>query len=518
MNSSFGHDHAHHVRKLVDTVPSMLAYWDRHLRCRFANRAYITWFGVDPDDLIGRSLHDLLGPALFALNEPYIKGVLEGTQQVFERIVPGPDGTKRHSLASYIPDIVDGEVNGFVAHVTDITPLKETEAALRAEVARREFALKQLRERTDRLLQAERLGGVGSWEWEVEPDITTWSAELYRIFGRDPGRLPPTFAEHPTLYTYDSWARLQAAVSLALSAGLPYELELEYVRKDGQSGWLEARGEAVRGELGNIIKLRGTVHEVTVRHQAEVARTQTLAADAASRNKTELMSRVSHELKTPLNAVLGFSHLLERDASLNHKQHRWANSMTTAGKHMLKLVEELLDMSAAEAGRIELDSLDFDPAPIVGVSILHLSGTALTSGIALHGLDAACEPVLVRGDAGRFKQVMDNLLSNAVKYTAAGGSVCVTRSVLDSEVEIAVQDTGQGLTAGEVDRLFKPFERLGKELTAIPGTGLGLALSKTLVELMGGRIRVESVPSQGSIFTVSLPRGVGANLNLTPDL
>lgn len=133
MSTDFSADANYHMRLLVDRVPSMLAYWDRDLRCRFANRAYERWFGVDPDRLLGTPMRDLLGPQLFAMNETHIRAALAGQPQVFERIVPGPGGVQRHSLAEYIPDLVDGEVRGFLVQVTEVTQLKETQAALHRE-------------------------------------------------------------------------------------------------------------------------------------------------------------------------------------------------------------------------------------------------------------------------------------------------------------------------------------------------------------------------------------------------
>ena len=122
-----------YMRLLIDGVPTMLGYWDPDLRCRFANRAYETWFGVNPDQLIGTTAQDLLGPALFALNEPLMRKALAGERQIFERVVPGPDGVHRPSLAEYIPHVVDGEVVGFLVQVTNVTELKETRAALQRE-------------------------------------------------------------------------------------------------------------------------------------------------------------------------------------------------------------------------------------------------------------------------------------------------------------------------------------------------------------------------------------------------
>jgi two-component system OmpR family sensor kinase len=132
------HDVNFHMRLVVDRVPSMLAYWDSEMRCRFANRAYETWFGVKPEGLIGTSIRDLLGPRLYAMNEPHILAALRGQEQVFERVVPGPDGVRRHSLAHYIPDVVDGRVAGFLVQVTEVTKLKEAQAALLHEQALRQ--------------------------------------------------------------------------------------------------------------------------------------------------------------------------------------------------------------------------------------------------------------------------------------------------------------------------------------------------------------------------------------------
>ena len=151
-------DAQHHMRLLVDQVPSMLAYWDSQLMCRFANQAYERWFGVCREKLLGTSIRDLLGPELFAKNEPYIRGALAGKRQIFERIVPGPGGVQRNSLAEYIPHIVDGVVHGFMVQVTELTELKQIQEALRREQDQRAQIEKHaaevealLRERTEML-------------------------------------------------------------------------------------------------------------------------------------------------------------------------------------------------------------------------------------------------------------------------------------------------------------------------------------------------------------------------------
>ncbi len=148
-------DRADALRRLVDHVPSMLAYWDGELRCRFANRAYETWFGADPDRLVGTSMRDLLGPSLFALNEPFALAALRGEEQTFERVVPGPDGIDRHSLANYRPDIIDGQVAGFIVSVTEVTQLKQTEANLRSAIGSLEDEIRRRRTIEDRLIDVQ---------------------------------------------------------------------------------------------------------------------------------------------------------------------------------------------------------------------------------------------------------------------------------------------------------------------------------------------------------------------------
>ncbi len=169
-------DSGYHMRLLVDRVPSMLAYWDSGLHCRFANRAYEKWFGVDPDRLVGTSIRDLLGPELFAMNEAHIRGALAGERQVFERIVPGPDGVQRHSLAEYIPDVVDGAVRGFLVQVTEVTQLRETQAALQLEMQLRQ----QIEEHAAALgaLLQERTEMVDVLAHEVRQPLNNASAAL----------------------------------------------------------------------------------------------------------------------------------------------------------------------------------------------------------------------------------------------------------------------------------------------------------------------------------------------------
>jgi PAS domain S-box-containing protein len=256
------------MRRVLDGAQSMLGYWDSDLRCQFANKAYERWFEVDAQGLVGASMADLLGPTRFALNEPHIRAALGGEKRTVEMEIPSTNGLPRHGLVHYIPDWVNGQVMGFVVQITDVTSLKETKAALNAAAAERERANERLRTSEAALRQAQRLGQIGSWRWEIAPDITTWSEELYRIFGRDPSSLPPSYAVHGQLYTLQSWSVLQSAVTRTLDTGEPFAVELEYVRSDGTTGWNEGRGAVERDEHGAIVALHGTSQEISLRRAA----------------------------------------------------------------------------------------------------------------------------------------------------------------------------------------------------------------------------------------------------------
>ncbi|HET7525592.1 MAG TPA: ATP-binding protein [Burkholderiaceae bacterium] len=495
------------VQRLVELVPSMLAYWDRDLRCRFANRAYKDWFGIDPDGLVGRSIVDVLGRELYALNERHIEAALRGEQQVFERAIPGPSGIERQSLATYIPDVVDGKVVGFVAHVTEVTQLKQTEEQLRSEIQQRERAYELLRRSESALREAQRLGRTGSWEWDADTDTMVWSDEIFRIYGRDPALPPPRYAELQSLYTADSWARLFERVSQAVDSGEPFEIEVEYLRPGGGTGWVEARGEAVRDAAGRIERVRGTVHEITPRRQMEQARVALQVAEAANRNKTTLLSRVSHDLRTPLNAILGVAQLLLGDPALSAKHRGLAELVHDSGRHMLDLVDEFLDLAAAEAGQIVIRSVELDLLPLLRDSLSQAAPSAREQGVELVGPPADAAPIPMQSDPKRLKQAIDNIVSNAIKYSRSGGVVSVSVADRGSTVEVTVRDTGIGMSEAQMRNLFVAFERLGLERSAIHGSGLGLAFTKRIVELMGGSIRVQSREGEGSVFTVQWPTG-----------
>jgi len=273
-----------------------------------------------------------------------------------------------------------------------------------------------------------------------------------------------------------------------------------YVDAAGGIHWMEWNAEF---DPSNGV-VYGIARDVTVRRDADDAlRAAQAEAERANRAKTEFLSRMSHELRTPLNSILGFSELLLLD-DLTAEQLENVGYVARAGHHLLDLINEVLDISRIESGQMTIS-----PEPIA-VGDLIDEATALVGplgsahGIVLDATDAVCA-AHVLADRQRLKQVLLNLLANAVKYNREGGTVTVSCATVAGErLRIAVRDTGYGIPPERLDRLFAPFDRLGAELGSIEGTGMGLALSKGLVEAMGGRIEVESTVDVGSTFSIEL--------------
>ncbi len=231
-------------------------------------------------------------------------------------------------------------------------------------------------------------------------------------------------------------------------------------------------------------------------------------AERANRAKSEFLSRMSHELRTPLNAILGFGQLLEIDPRIAGKEHDWVLEIGKGGRHLLELINEVLDLARVESGQFSVSLEPVALLPLVQECLAMLRPQAQARHIALPEAARRCD-VQVQADRTRLKQVLLNLLSNAIKYNREAGSVGIGCEADEGGVRIQIDDSGAGLTPEQQARLFVPFERLDADQKHIEGTGIGLALSKRLVELMGGQIGVDSQPGQGSRFWVRLPAAQG---------
>src|SRR5262245_47938746 len=229
--------------------------------------------------------------------------------------------------------------------------------------------------------------------------------------------------------------------------------------------------------------------------------------EAANRHKSEFLANMSHELRTPLTAIIGFSEVLldKIFGELNEKQDDYIGDIVSSGRHLLSLINDILDLSKVEAGRMELDVTRFDLPTAIENALILIRERATRHGIKVeHKIDERLDEVV--GDERKFKQILLNLLSNAVKFTPEGGSIGVSAALTKEAVEVAVSDTGIGIAPENQETIFEEFRQVGTDASKKrEGTGLGLTLTKKFVELHGGTIRVESTLGKGSTFTFTLP-------------
>jgi signal transduction histidine kinase len=228
--------------------------------------------------------------------------------------------------------------------------------------------------------------------------------------------------------------------------------------------------------------------------------------ETASRHKSEFLANMSHELRTPLNAIIGFSEVLSEQmfGAINDKQAEYLKDILDSGRHLLSLINDILDLSKIEAGRMELEPSEFDLPATIENSLILVRERANRHGITLaHSIDERLGTI--RADERKVKQVLLNLLSNALKFTPEGGRIDVRAKLQNGAAEVSVTDTGIGIAPEDQAKVFEEFRQVGTASKKIEGTGLGLAISRKFIELHGGTIGVTSEPGVGSTFAFTLP-------------
>jgi len=296
------------------------------------------------------------------------------------------------------------------------------------------------------------------------------------------------------------------ALAFKASRGIEDSYELTYIRKDGSRFPAIVSITALRDDYGDILGYLLIGADNSVRKQVELELHKAMAvAEKANLAKSDFLSSMSHELRTPLSAILGFAQLMESGSPLpTPSQKRSIDQILQAGWYLLELINEILDLALIESGKLSLS-----PEPISLAEVMHECQDMIEPQAQKRGIRVTFPQFeiryFVKADRTRVKQVLINLLSNAVKYNKVGGTVVVDCTTSTAErIRISVKDTGEGLTPDKLTQLFQPFNRLGKEAGIEEGTGIGLMMSKRLVELMGGVIGVKSTVGVGSVFWIEL--------------
>ena len=380
------------------------------------------------------------------------------------------------------------------------------------DISSQHQAQRRIGDLTERLDVANDAGGIGVWDWDLTRDTLFFDARMCTLLGLQQSPVADLRGTLLGRLLPEDAARFEAALQRSVQQHEPLSVEVRLAGGDpAAERWLHLAGRAQFDGASQAVRLVGCAWDSSAEHDAARLTAAKESAEFASRSKSAFLSRMSHELRTPLNAILGFSQLMRMEAEAGDlvlKPHRVV-LIETAARHLLDLVNEVLDVSRVESGQLEVRLLRFDLRDAVRECLPLVLGQAQATGIEVVDGTAGGPPLWVLGDRLRLKEVLINLLSNAVKYNVPHGRVSVTALGDGAHVEIVVADTGQGLDTQQLAGLFEPFNRLGAESTKVEGSGMGLFVSKRFVELMGGSIAATSVPGAGSRFTVRLNAPAG---------
>jgi PAS domain S-box-containing protein len=483
-------------RQLFDDAPiGMAVVALDNERFKQVNGRLAEMVGYSEQELMRRTPVDITHPDDLAETQRLVRAMLHGTDRccVEKRYLRKDGGILWATRTACIIRDKNGNPRDFLIMVEDITERKRAEEAIREGQRKLQAALE-----TNQLIMDNSQDVIctidesGRFITVNEASEALWGFSPRELIGRRYMELV-----HP-----DDHAATEKAAGEILVSGRLADFVNRYIRKDGSvvSVLWSATWAAKKKMLFCV------AHDITQRSRIEAAlRDAKVEADRANHAKSEFLSRMSHELRTPLNAILGFGQLLERQNPTAQQRAR-VDHIMSAGRHLLNLINEVLDISRIEAGHLPLS---VEPVAVAGVleEALDLMRPLAADRSMQLEVDAQLEKDLhVLADRQRLKQVLLNLLTNAVKYTAVGGRVEVTvQQPGSTATRVVVTDTGTGIATEKLGRLFTPFDRLDVEPSGVEGTGLGLALCQRLMHAMGGDIGVDSTVGKGSAFWIELP-------------
>ena len=408
-----------------------------------------------------------------------------------------------------------------------ISPIRDSRGQLigaskiARDISRQKQDAAALRDSEERLRLAIESAEMGTFDWDMSSNGITWTRRHAVLWGYDEHEFDGSYSGFAQRVHPDDAPDIAAKVASSSASGGLFQHDYRVVRSDGTTVWISGTGRFEFDADGQPTRMLGLVRDITEQHDAEEARVKALRLEAenrqiqeANRLKSQFLANMSHELRTPLNAVIGFSDLLHSGfVKPDSPQHQeFLGHIGTSGRHLLQLINDVLDLSKVESGKF-----DFFPEPVDLPTVLKEVKAILHTELQRKriAITAEVDPAItaLELDASRLKQVLYNYLSNAIKFTADGGKVTVRAFAQGPHhVRIEVEDTGIGISAADLPRLFTEFQQLDAGYTKQhQGTGLGLALTRRLVEAQGGSVGVRSTLGVGSVFHIVLNRVHGAD-------
>lgn len=512
------------LKTIINATPDWIFVKDRNFRYLMTNQAFAEGLQTSPEQLqgkddleIGFSTEQVLGNATLDIRGFRVddETVLAG-QIIHNSYDPATfaDGSVHIFDTFKIPLRDDtGNIFASLGFARDITEHKRIEAALRQSQERFDLAMRGAND--------------GLWDWNLQTNEAYFSPRWKQILGYVNGELNNHFDEwHQRLHP-EEFDQVMLGIDAYLDKKVPsYESIHRMQHKDGHYVWVLVRGIATWDEQGQPARFVGTYVDITAQKQTEEALRQAMAvaeqakqateqvnielqqakeaAEAANRAKSTFLANMSHELRTPLNGVLGYTQILNRDKELTAKQREGIKIIQRSGEYLLTLINDVLDLSKIEAERIELYPTDFHFGEFIeGITEL-FQMRAQQKNIAFIYEPVSYLPIGIRADEKRLRQILINLLSNAVKFTDQGGVNLKVGYTETGKMRFQIEDTGQGIAAEELEKIFLPFHQAGDPNYRAEGTGLGLAITQKLVDMMGGKLQLTSQLGRGSTFGLEL--------------
>ncbi len=472
-------------------------------RIQWANSAFTRLTGYSVEETIGKTPGELVnsGKQNKAFYKEFWDTILSKKVWTGELINRRKDGSLYVEEETITP-VLDsqGNISSFISIKIDITERKQ----LYQELANEKRRLADIIKGTN----------AGTWEWNIQTGETIFNEQWAEILGYSLDEISPV--------SIQTWMNFAHPDDLKVSGELlekHFNYELKYYsfesrmrHKNGRWVWVLDRGRVHEWDNeGKPLLMSGTHQDITDQKRAEEAMLKAKnEAEKANKAKSEFLSRMSHELRTPLNSILGFAQLLEM-GELFPKQKKGVNHILNSGRHLLDLINEVLDISGIEAGR---QILTPEPVQLAGIVVEVTDSIQIAANkrnVTIEVPDSPANKLFAQADRIRLKQVLINLLNNAIKYNKEGGKISIKTEQLAADskgikhVKISIIDTGIGINPEDIGKLFHAFERIGADKTETEGAGLGLLVAKTLTEAMDGVIGVESVHGTGSTFWIELP-------------
>ncbi len=514
------HESEERYRTLVESQDAVIAAIDADGRHHFMNRVGIQMLDRAVDDITGKTLHDL-----FPSNEAdrqlrNIRQVIESGQGMIEEASDTWDG-QVHWWRTNIQPLHDaeGKVIQALISAVDITERKEMELVLEERVKQRTAEIESIRRRLELATHA---AHIGIWDWNCKTGEMIWDGQMLRLYGLTLAEFDGTIKSwERALHPDDRQSKIEL-VKAALRNECSFDTEFRAVRPDGAQRHIKANAITLFDEAGQPERMIGVNYDITLMKEAEqvlrrsedMLRRANLELERAVRMKDDFLASMSHELRTPLTGILGLSEALQYPGygELTEKQRKAVTNIESSGRHLLDLINDILDVSKIEADKLDLQFEQANLDEICQASYQLIKGMAQKKR---QNVRLTIDPAgtVIRCDARRVKQILVNLLSNAVKFTPEGGVLGLEAvgNKVEQIVRLTVWDHGIGIAPGDLQKLFQPFVQLDNSLSrSQTGTGLGLALVARLAALHGGSVTVDSTPGIGSRFTVALPWQVEA--------